>query len=226
MKCWQVCIGNMSGIDNTWLHNTDITLGRWSYRKVSKNIVGHICSTYISGDLITGRGLIGSFHKGSVFNQVTWLGYYWYMVVNVFYKYFSIDCPCISNSIIVLERACISCQCSPALGKIFIDVDLTARIWVWVYIFQGWLGTKDPLSHISCGKFHQGLSVLSLSLFPNPMRHSDVLRFQWGIHLHELADLQHGRVGIIMVYQPPGGYPCGRAAQGHPAWSAASGWSP
>ena len=26
MQCWQVCIGNMSGIDNTQLHNTDITL--------------------------------------------------------------------------------------------------------------------------------------------------------------------------------------------------------
>ena len=26
MQCWQVCIGNMSGIDNTQKHNTDITL--------------------------------------------------------------------------------------------------------------------------------------------------------------------------------------------------------
>ena len=125
-----------------------------SQKSAKKKIVSHICSTNLSGDLITGRGLIGSVDKGSVLTQVTWLGYYWHMVVNVFYKYFSIDCPCVSNSTIVFERVCISCQCSPALGQIFIDVDLTARICIWVYILQGWLGTKDSLSHISCSKFH------------------------------------------------------------------------
>ena len=60
-------------------------------QKSAKKIVSHICSTNLSGDLITGRGLIGSVDKGSVFTQVTWLGYYWHMVVSIIAQPYLLD---------------------------------------------------------------------------------------------------------------------------------------
>ena len=74
--------------------------------------------------MITDRSLIGSVDKGYVSNQVTRLGYLWYMAVKVIYDYFYIDCPCINNSTI----AYISCQCSPALDQIFIDVQSCSKL--------------------------------------------------------------------------------------------------
>ena len=81
---------------------------RWSYtkEKVCKNLLvifGQQLLVVIwllagASSVLLTRGL-------SIFDQFTWLDNYWCMIVKVFYKYFSIDCSCISNNIIVIDLA-------------------------------------------------------------------------------------------------------------------------
>ena len=155
-------------------HMHDIQMVYIEEAKLS-DIGDHICLPDISCDLATGCVYTGSAGIVSIFNKFTWFGDYWNMVLEIFDKHFTVDGPCIRNHAIVFVWACLSRQRSPVFGQILINVYLGIRILV--DILQGWFGAKDTLSHFSCDKLYNNLSMLPISHFAHSVTHRYVMWF-------------------------------------------------